>query len=99
MRAGHGENVSGAVDQGGSERLAAHAADINAFLFADVDRVQAGRLSAHSMHPGGSDLDLFAVAKKTPEEAFRHRASANISRANEEDAFHDVTPARAGRAN
>ena len=75
------------------------AADIDAFLFADVDRVQTGRLSAHSMHTGGSDLDLLAVAKKTTEEAFRHRAPANISRANEEDAFHDFRPARAGRAN
>jgi hypothetical protein len=49
--------------------------------------------------PGGSDLDVLAIAKKTAEQAFRHRASANISRANEEDAFHDFPPARAGRAN
>jgi len=99
VRAGHGENVGGAVDQRGGERLAADAADVHAFLFADVDCVQARRLPADCVDPGRSDFDLLAIAEETPEQAFRHRAPANISRANEEDAFHDFTPARAGRGN
>jgi hypothetical protein len=49
--------------------------------------------------PGGSDLDVLTIAEKTAEQAFRHGAPANISRANEEDAFHDFTPARADRGN
>jgi hypothetical protein len=61
--------------------------------------MQTWRLPANRVHAGGSDLNLLAIAEKTPEQAFRHWAPANISRANEEDAFHAFTPARAGRAN
>jgi hypothetical protein len=42
---------------------------------------------------GGRDLDVTAVAEETAEKAFRHGTAANISRADKEDVFHDVTPA------
>jgi hypothetical protein len=89
MRAGHSENVGGAIDQGGGERLAAEAANVDAFLFANVNGVQARRLSANGMNPGGYDFDVFAIAEQTAEEALCHRAAADISRADEEDTFHD----------
>jgi hypothetical protein len=99
MRAGHGEDVGGAIDERGGERLAAEAANVDAFLFANMDGMQARRLAAHSVDPGGRDLDVFAIAEQTPEEAFGHRAAADISCADEEDAFHDFepTPCRQGK--
>ena len=98
MRAGHGEDVRRAIDKGGGKWLAADIADIDAFLFADVNGVKARRLSAHGVHTGRCDFDVLAIAEKTPEQPFGHRAAANISRADEEDAFHDFEPARAGIA-
>ena len=64
-------------------------ADVDAFLLADLDGVQARRLSADRVHAGGSDLDVLAIAEQPAEKPFRHRAAADISGANEEDAFHD----------
>jgi hypothetical protein len=93
MRAGHSENVGRTIDQGGGERLAAEPANVDAFLFANVDGVQARWLSANGMNPGGCDFDVFAIAEQTAEEALCHRAAADISRADEEDAFHDFEPA------
>jgi hypothetical protein len=86
--------MGGAIDQRCRERLAAQSADIDAFLIADVNRVQARRLAAHRVHPGGGDLNVFAIAEQTAEKAFRHWASADVSGTNEEDAFHDFGPAR-----
>jgi hypothetical protein len=50
-------------------------------------------LSPNGMHPGGSDLDVFAIAEQTAEQTLCHRAAADISCADEEDAFHDFEPA------
>jgi hypothetical protein len=93
MRAGHSENVCRAIDEGGGERLAAEAANVDAFLFAHVDCVEAWRLPTNGMDPGGRDFDVFAVAEQTTKKAFCHRAAADISCADEEDAFHDFEPA------
>ena len=90
----HGENVRRALDQRRGERLAAQSADVDAFLIADMNRMQARRLAAHGMHAGGRHLNVFAVAEQPAEKALRHRASANISGTNEEDAFHGFGPAR-----
>jgi hypothetical protein len=41
------------------------------------------------MHSGGRDLNVLPIAQQAAEKPFRHRAPANISCTNEEDAFHD----------
>jgi hypothetical protein len=100
MRAGHRENVRCAIDKRSGERLAAETANIDAFLFTDVDRVQARRLSANGVDTGGRNLDVFAIAEQAPEQAFSHGAAADIAGADKENAFHDDgTGAHAGWAN
>ena len=100
MSAGHRENVGRAIDEGGGERLAPQPANIDAFLFANVDRMQAWRLSTNSVDAGRSDFDVFAVPNEAAEEAFSHGAAADIAGADKEDAFHDdETGAHAGSAN
>jgi hypothetical protein len=54
-----------------------------------VDGVHARRLAAHGVDSGGRDVDVFPIAQETAEQPFRHWAPANISRTDEEDAFHD----------
>jgi hypothetical protein len=93
MRARHRENVGGAIDQDAGERLAAERANVDAFLFADMDGVQARRLSAHGVHAGRSDLDVFPIAKQSAEKSLSHGAAADIAGADKEDAFHDEKPA------
>jgi hypothetical protein len=93
MRAGHAEDVRRTIDESGGKRLAAEAANVDAFLFANVNRMQARRLAANGMDPGGSDLDVLAIAEQTAEETLSHRAAANIARADKKDAFHDEKPA------
>ncbi len=78
-----------AIDERGGERLTAEPANIDAFLFADVDRMQARRLSAHRVHAGGGDLDVLAVPEQAAEQAFSHWAAAYIAGADKENAFHD----------
>ena len=51
VRAGHGENVGGAIDQRGRQRLAAETGDIDAAFPADFDRVHARGLPANGMAP------------------------------------------------
>jgi len=86
--------MRGTIDERRGERLAAQASDIDAFLIANVNRMQARRLPADGVHPGGSDFNVFTIAEQPAEKPFRHRAPANISCTNEEDAFHDFEPAR-----
>ncbi len=61
MCAGHGENMRGAVNEIGRERLAAQIADVYAICFANLHRVKAWRLSADRVHPGGGDFDVPAI--------------------------------------
>jgi hypothetical protein len=89
VRARHGENVRGTIDQGRCERLAAQTANVCAFLFADLHRVKTRRLSTHGMHACRSDLDVFAVSKQTAKQPFRNGAATNITCADKENAFHD----------
>jgi hypothetical protein len=51
--------------------------------------VHAWRLPAHRVNSSGRDLDVLPIAEQPAEKPFRHRAPANISCTNEEDAFHD----------
>jgi len=62
MRTSHGENVRRAIDQAGGERLAAQITDVYAIILANLNGIQAGRLSAHGMNPGGGNLDVLAIA-------------------------------------
>src|SRR5204863_6012053 len=57
-------------------------------------RVHTGRLAADRVHSSRRDLDILSIAEEAAEKALCHRAPANISCANEEDAFHESKPAR-----
>jgi hypothetical protein len=89
MCAGHSENVRRALDQIGGERLASQIADIHAISFANLHRVQTGRLPPDCVHAGGSDLDIFAIADQAAKQSFGDGTATDIARANKEDAFHD----------
>ena len=52
MRACHGKDVGGAIDQGGSKWLAAQPANIHAFLLADLHCIKTWRLPAYRMDAG-----------------------------------------------
>ena len=86
--AGHSENVRRAIDQGRREWLAALAADIRAFLFADLHRVKTWRLSAHGMHASRKNFDVATVTKQTTKKPFRDGTATNIASADKEYAFH-----------
>ena len=88
MRAGHGENVGGALDQRRGQGLAADAVDIDPFVLQDLDREQTRRLPAHRMDPGGCDGDVFSITQKRAEKTLRHRTPADVSGADEKDVFH-----------
>ena len=88
VRAGHRENVRRAIDQGRREWLAALAADIRAFLFADLHRVKTWRLSAHGMHASRKNFDVATVTKQTTKKPFRDGTATNIASADKEYAFH-----------
>ena len=64
MCAGHGENMRGAVNEIGRERLAAQIADIDPVRFANLHRVKTRRLSADRVHPGGGDFDVPAIPEQ-----------------------------------
>ena len=89
MCAGHGENMGGAVNEIGRERLAAQIADVYAICFANLHRVKARRLSADGMHTGGSDFDVLAIPDQPAKQSFRDRTAADVAGANKKDAFHD----------
>ena len=98
VRTGHGEDVRGAIDEGGGERLAAQTTNVDAFITADFDRVKTWRLAAHRIDAGGGDRDVLAIAEKLTQKPFRNRTSANITRTNKEDAFHETRRARRAAA-
>ena len=50
MRAGHGKNVGGLINQGGSKWLATQPANIYAFLLADFHCIKTWRLAANRMY-------------------------------------------------
>jgi len=85
---GHGKNVRGAIDQGRRDRLAALAADVHAFLFADLHRVKTWRLAADGMHARRKNFDVSTVTKQTAKKPFRDWAATNIAGTDKEDAFH-----------
>jgi hypothetical protein len=88
VSAGHGKNVRRTIDQRCRERLAALAADVRAFLLADLHRIETWRLAAHRMHTGRNNFDILTVPKQTAKKPFRDRTAANIACADKEDAFH-----------
>jgi hypothetical protein len=81
--------MRGAIDQRGRKRLTAKLADVHAFIFAHLRRIQAGRLPTHRMHAGRGNFNVLAIAKHSTEKAFRNGAAANVTRTNKENAFHN----------
>jgi hypothetical protein len=86
--AGHGKDVRRAIDQGRRERLAALAANICAFVLADLHRVETWRLAAHGVHAGRKNFDVSTVTKQTAKKPFRDGTATNIAGADKEYAFH-----------
>ena len=89
VRAGHGKNVCGPINQGGGERLTAYIANIRACFRTDFDRVKTWRLATYCVHTSRNNFDVFSVAKQTAKEPFGNRATADITCADKEDAFHN----------
>jgi hypothetical protein len=89
MRAGHRENVRGALDQVSGQRLTAQVADGYAFAFANLNGIKTRRLPANGVHAGRRDFDVFAISDQPAEQPFRDRTAADIASANKEDTFHD----------
>jgi hypothetical protein len=90
MRAGHGKDMSGAFDQRGREWLAPKVTDVHAFILANLHGVQTGRLPANGVHSSRGHLNIFSVSDQSAKETFRDGATANVTRTNKEDAFHDA---------
>jgi hypothetical protein len=88
MRTGHRENMRRAIDQVVRERLTAQVANIDAFNFANLDRVKTRRLPTNGVHTGGGDFDVFAIPNQPAKQTLRDWAATNISGANKENAFH-----------
>jgi hypothetical protein len=89
MRAGHGKDVRGAIDQRGGKRLAAETADVHTFLLTNLDRIQTRRLPAHRMYASRGDFNVSSISEQTTKKPFRNRAAANVTCADKEDVFHD----------
>ena len=89
MRAGHGKDMRGAIDQRGRNWLAAKTADVHAFLFADLHRIETWWLAAHCVHPSRGNFNVSPISKQTPKQPFRDGTAANVTCADKEDVFHD----------
>jgi hypothetical protein len=90
MTSGHRENMRCSVDQRRRQRLTAKVANIDPFIRADLNGIQARRLSSHGVHSGGSDFNVVAMSDESLEKPFRDWAPTNITRADEENTFHDA---------
>jgi hypothetical protein len=88
VRAGHGKNVCGLIDQPSGQRLAAQIANIRAFLCADFHGIHARGLATNRVHARRCDLDVLTIAGQAAEKPFRDRAPTNVACADEEDVFH-----------
>ena len=99
MRAGHGKDMRGAIDQRGRNWLAAKTADVHAFLFADLHRIETWWLAAHGVHPSRGNFNVSPISKQTPKQPFRDGTAANVTCADKEDVFHDSGGASARDSN
>jgi hypothetical protein len=88
MRIGHGKNMGGSINQTLCQWLATQTGDIRSLLRAHLNRVEAWGLATHSVHASGSNFDVFPVPDQSAKQPFCDRAAANVSCADEEDAFH-----------
>src|ERR1700719_723918 len=66
--------------------------NIDAIGLANLHRIEAWRLSAHCMHPGGGDFDIFPIADELAKQPFRDRTPTNVPCADEKNVFHHVAP-------
>jgi hypothetical protein len=88
MRGRHGEDMCGAIDERGGERLTAEACEIDAAFPANFDRVHARQLTANRVNAGRVSLDVLAIGEETAEKSQRHGAAADVAGADEKDVFH-----------
>ena len=94
---GHAEDIVSLVDEIGGEHPAALFGDVDAKFLEGADREFAGREAIDSADAGGEDAELGVPFRCMPEEALRHGAAANISRANEQDGLHFLKNFEHGR--
>jgi hypothetical protein len=96
MRAGHSEDVRGAIHESCGKRLAAKSADIHVFLFADLHRVETWWLTADGMYASRSNFDVFPISEQASEKSLGDGTATNITCADKKDDL-QITP-RATRA-
>jgi hypothetical protein len=89
MRAGHGEDVRGAVHESCGKRLAAESADIHVFLFADLYCVETCWLTADGMYASRRNFDVFPISEQALEKSLGDGTATNITCADKEDVFHN----------
>jgi hypothetical protein len=89
MRAGHSEDVRGAIHESCGKRLAAKSADIHVFLFADLHRVETWWLTADGMYASRSNFDVFPISEQASEKSLGDGTATNITCADKEDVFHN----------
>jgi hypothetical protein len=89
VRAGHGKNVCGTINERVRKRLALQAGNISAFFRADLDCIEAGWLTAHRMHPCRDDFNILSVPQQMTKQPFCDGAAADITCTDKENAFHN----------
>ena len=84
----HAENVIGFIDHLGRE----HAAPLLRYVDAQFPQrrhgIGAGRLAIDRPHACREGVKVAAPFHRMPEQALRHRAATNVSRANEQNGLH-----------
>ena len=88
VRAGHGENVRGAIDQVRRERLAAKVADVYALFRTHLHSIETRWLPPDGMHTGRNNFNVFTVPDQRAKQTFCDRAAADVTGADKEDGFH-----------
>jgi hypothetical protein len=59
--------------------------------------MHARRLPAHRVHASGVGPNVLAIPEQSAEQSPRHRASANVARADKKDVFHNLKKQRRRR--
>ena len=81
------------IDEGRSKWLTAHIANVGACGSAGFNGIKAWRLAAHCVYTGRNNFDVLPVPRQTAEKPLRNWAAADITCADEEDAFHNLESA------
>ena len=87
VSAGHGKDVRGAIDQLRRKRLASKIPNVHILSLANFCSIETWRLSPNSVDAGGSNFDIFAVAKETAEKAPRRWGCGKYFRCKQRGRF------------